>query len=465
MTDLDTPGPEGRAARLYPHQRVGVDWLASRSAGLLADEQGLGKTATALQAADRLRARRVLVLAPAVVTFNWAVEAAEWFTGPEDTVQVVRTGRCAVDPNARLVIVSHGLLTRRAVVERLWSIRWDVLVVDEAHNFRTPDAKRTRALFGAWDWPHGPSLVDAADVVWLLSGTPMPNHAAELWTMLWGLDPGRVADASGATMSYRAFQAHHCHLRQTRYGVKVTGNRNLPELRGRLQGFSLRRTKAQHLDLPPVRWDLVTLAPDRLDAELRAMDAALGEDMAEALQTHAEDPEAAFELLRDSHELTTFRRLCGLAKAPAVAELLISELEVGALDKVVVFGVHRGVLDHLQQCLDLAGIGTVRIDGSTSQPDRQTAVTRFQSEPGVRVLLGNIQAAGVGITLTAAADVVFAELSWTPGDNAQAADRIHRIGQTAESVRVRFVALANTADEMVTATLRNKVRMIREVLK
>lgn len=445
---------------LYQHQEAGVCWLVERARAALLDEQGLGKTATVIVAAQRLDLQRVLVLVPAVVAWNWRRELATWW--PRAVVQVVTRGADSVSPDARVVVTTHGLLLSPRLRAQLLAESWDLIVVDEAHAFRTPTAKRTLALYGAPGVDRVPSLVARAERTWLLTGTPMPNNAAELWTMLAGLAPERVT-VDGRLLSWEAFRRRFCELVPSAYGDgwKVRGNRNVPELRDRIAGFTLRRTKRQCLDLPPVRHDVVAVAPDRMPHEIAALEAELPGDVLERL-AGCDDAAEALTELREHACVTRYRRLCGLAKLEPAVRLLADELEVGALRKVVVFAHHRDVTAGLCEGLHRFGVRSIR--GDTTPLARQQAVEAFQRDPAVRVIVCQIDAGGVGITLTAAADAVFVELSWTPGANAQAADRIHRIGQEAESVRVRFLALAGSVDELIVEALTRKTRAIREVL-
>lgn len=441
----------------YPHQKTGAEWLAARERAGLFDEQGLGKTITAILAAKRVGARRVTVLAPTVVAWNWLREVRAW---AGRSAHVVSAGATSV-PDEGWVIVTHGMMPRPRVRAALLAQRPSVLIVDESHYFRTPSAQRTRALWGRWENPDAPSIASTARRVWCLTGTPMPNDASELWSTVWGLAPERILTAQGRPLSHAGFRSAFCHTRLTKYGPKVVGNRNLDVLKRRIEGLFLRRRKSDHLDLPPIRWELVTLAPTHRPDELSELDRELSRDIRAACEA-AGDPVAAFKTLGQSTKLARYRRLCGLAKADAVAALLRGELEFGALRKVVVFAVHLDVLEALRDTLEPFGVRV--ISGATPAVKRSEHVRAFQENPRVRVMLCQLQAGGVGITLTAAFEAVFAELSWVPGDNAQAADRIHRIGQTSESVRVRFVALAETADELVANVLRRKTKMIREVL-
>ena len=439
--------------QLYPHQKQAAEWLAGEPRAALFDEQGLGKTVTAIVAADAAKARTMLVVAPSVVLWNWAREIEAW--SPWRNVQVIETGADKIRDDADAVIVSHALILREEIRGQLLERFWGAIVLDEAHFFRTPSAKRTQVFYGVFGVESFPSLVSRGAFVWALTGTPTPNHVAELWTLLWGLWPSLVP------YSYPEFVERFCQTVWTKYGdgIKIVGNKNVAEVKALLAGRTLRRKKTEVLDLPPVRHEIVTLAAPGSLGELRALERELGPELREALA--GADPVAGLELLRDE-AFARWRRLCGLAKAEACAELLALELGDGALDKVVVFAHHADVVALLVE--RLAEFGALSITGATSPEDRQTAITRFQAEPEVRVMVANLLAGGTGATLTAASEVVFVEMSFVPGENAQAADRVHRIGQT-NPCRVRFLALAGTVDEPLVAVLRNKTRMIREVMQ
>lgn len=444
-----------RDQHLRDYQRDGVAWLAERRHGCLADDMGLGKTVTALRAAEAVGAARVLIVCPAVVTFNWLAEAQKWFLEPWEHGQVIDHSETPVDPDARVVIISSSMFHRVRPFYALRRSQWPVLIVDEAHDFRNHSATRTQAMFGL-DGRN--CLTDRADRVWLLTGTPMPNDPSDLWAMLYSLAPETIENEhAGTPMARTTFLSRYCVMAPCRYRKrKVIGAQRLPELRQRTSSFFLRRKKTDHLDLPPVRFDTVRLrAP--LDGELRAMDRAARGQFGVAL----EGGDDVLDQLEKDTELAEFAKLCGMAKAPATADLLAAELEVGALDCVVVFAHHVAVLDVLAE--RLKDYGVERIDGSVSNRSRTAAVERFQAG-GPRVMLGNIRAAGVGITLTRASEVVMVELSWVPGENAQAVDRINRMGQTASALRCRFMSLAGTLDEAVMRSLQRKTDMIRGVM-
>lgn len=454
------------ALRLYPHQTEAVEWLATGDTRkALCDDPGLGKTISAICAARRVEARRVLVVCPTSLLWNWKAELAAWW--PEALTQVVDTGSRPLDPAARVVITTHGLLLARQLRSTIVAQQWDVVILDESHFLRGPTAKRARAFYL--------EVEPRAKRVWALSATPMPNDASNLWTMCFGLWPDRFP------YGFEGFRDHYCVTAWSPYGdgVKVVGNRNVEELRAKLAPVLLRRRKADVLDLPPVRYEIVALKPDRRPTEFEELDDVLakltrrkltpdervlhpGCDTVGDVIAASDDPEAAFKAAGAFEHFSRWRRVCGIAKASAVAELLTVELDSG-LDRVVVMAHHTDVVDSI--ALALKDYGAVTITGATPATQRQANVDAFQAPgSGVRVLVANIVAGGTGLTLTAAADLVFAEMSYVPAENVQAADRIHRIGQT-RGCRVRFVSLAGTLDESLVGVLRRKSEMIREAME
>lgn len=432
---------------LYPHQDIGVQWLLNNPRGGLFDEPGLGKTAQVIVAADYLGAKRLLVAAPSAVTHNWKREIGLW--SPQRNVQILVTGRDIVDPRATAVIVPHGLVFRPGIKEQLRG--FDASALDESHLFRSPGAKRTQAWFLGRD-----AACRRSPVSWPLTGTPTPNDPSEWWAMLAGLAPHRLrrSQADSQLLTYGEFRRRFCLLRPSGYGRgdKVIGAQNVAELRDRLAGFYLRRLEREVLSLPPMRFGTVTLtaSPETWPAELRGLDAEM----------QGRSPEELLDDAKRSKEYSTWRRLCGVAKAPTAAMMLDEELN--ATDgKLVVFCAHTEVVDIMYG--SLLGHGALRLTGSTPASERQALVDRFQTDPSVRVFVAQIVAGGVGVTLTAANRVVFVEQSFVPGDNAQAAKRCHRIGQK-QSVLVRFFSLAGSVDEHTTEALARKTEMIHATL-
>ena len=421
--------------QLYPHQISGVNFLSSRRRALLADEQGLGKTATAICAAKAVGARRVLVVCPTVVVANWMQEFRTW--GSHSSVQRVTKG---MDTKlvGDVVIIPHSLIAKPTLTNALRRTKWDVVIVDEAHAFRTPTAQRTRAMFG-----HGsiPGLFYDVPHVWYLTGTPLMNNPSDLWTLVRECNPlGIWLPTLDRPMNHREFLTTFCTTRPNPFAqgqLIVTGVKNADRLKAILAEFTLRRMKQDHLDLPPKIWEQVALesaiSPTAPAVDITDLDA-----------------------LRADATFAEYRRACGSLKASLAVEYLKQELE--SEPKIVVAAWHRDALDILGLGLEEAKIPYRRIDGSTPTMDRGIAVHEFQ-HASPKVMLCQIQAAGVGITLTAARRVVFVEQSWLPGDNAQMADRCHRIGQTGVVVST-VLTLRGTADAEVGAALMRRTAMI-----
>lgn len=443
--------------QLFPHQLTGVDWLASqpRHAGLF-DEPGLGKTAVAIRAADRVGGS-LFVAAPAVAVWNWKREIERW--SPSRRVQVVDSSATPLDRRADAIVVTHGMTIRGEVARQILARQWAVGVLDEAHHFRTPSAKRTRAFYGVPSRPNALAILQCLKRCWALTGTPMPNNPSELWTMLAALASERIAEG-GRLMRWAEFRARYCKLVPSAYGDgwKVVGAQNQGELRERLKGFALRRKKTDHLDLPPIRFGTVALRADT--ATVQAIEDALSPET--RVRLAKAPPEKVLEIISGGEHFARFRRVCGLAKVKPTVNLLLEELN-GGLGQVVVFAHHIEVLDGIVSGMDKAKIAVAKIDGGVTPRQRQALVDSFQ-DGALRVLVCQLTAGGVAITLTNANNVLMVEQSFVPGDNMQAADRLHRIGQD-KAVLCRMISLTGSIDEILVEILARKTAMIQEVLR
>jgi SWI/SNF-related matrix-associated actin-dependent regulator of chromatin subfamily A-like protein 1 len=422
-------------ADLFPYQAAGRDFLAVRDKALLADGMGLGKTVQAIRACDEIAATRVAVICPAIARINWKREFDRWG---------LLKGR-------QLFIESYDKVARKGeAYEAIEKMRPDVLILDEAHYLKTRSSKRTKSVYGVYT--RGDGLAACAKRVWLLTGTPAPNDVSELYSHLKALWP-EVLPAPG---TFDAFIRVYTHFDATPFGIKILGNKNIKELRAKLQPVMLRRKAEDVLkDLPPINWHDLALEADEAITELKRLEA--DPEVLMLLEAIKND-----QALPDSVAMASVRRMTGVAKAPAVSILLAEELRDNAYPKVIVFAHHKDVISLLAR--GLHEYGAVTITGETPQGARQEAIDRFQSDPTCRVFIGQIQACSTAITLTAANQVVFAEASWTPSDNAQAAKRAHRIGQE-RPVIVRMIGLAGSIDEAVTRVLARKSRLISELLE
>lgn len=442
----------------YPFQIRGADWLSRRDRALLADEMGLGKTVQAIDAADRTGAERVLVVCRAVGRRQWAREFETW-SAADRTVQIPAPGD-NVDPRVDLTVINYDIIHRPEVLRQLVRQRWDVLVLDEMHSLKAGRG----SLRGEVVLDRERGLYRRAGVVWGLSGTPAPNHAGDLHPWLSALHPDLIGPELAG--SYERFLQHYTYCEQTPYGWRVRGNRRGRELRRLLHdgGVVLRRRRAEVLpELPDLTVDTLPLPPDsrraaRAVAQLQDHpDADLVRSVLLGMDPD-EHPAAAVEAWEQ--DLSTLRRITGLAKIEPVAQQVADELD-GGREKVVVMGWHPEVLDTLAE--RLAEYRPVVVHGRTDPADKEQAEQLFQSDPERRVFLGNILSAGTTITLTAADRMLIAEPSWVPGENEQAILRILRIGQD-RHCHVTFPALEGTVDEIIQSVYARKARMITEFM-
>lgn len=423
---------------LYAYQQEGARWLAEKGRGLLADEPGLGKTAQALEAAWLLGARRILVICPASVVDNWSREWHEFI------------GEAAFPPS----VYSYDRALRSQDV--INSQEWDCLVLDEAHYLKNPKAKRTQMVFGEkCDGVGG--LVDKCRNVFALTGTPAPNNALELWPLMRAVFPKALRNKKGEPMTQWSFQTKFCVTKYNGFDIQVVGGKNLEALRDRLGPFVLRRKKADVLsDLPELVYANLVLSSETAAKALRAAEQT---PEAAKIRKALEANEPFVALAKLGPEVASLRRLIGLAKVPVVVDWCRDWFDGGG-GKLVLFAYHHDVIAAL--AVGLLEFGVCGLDGSTPSGERQRVVDKFQNDPKCQVFIGQITAAGVGITLTASSNTVFVESSWVPSDNEQAAMRIHRIGQK-NACLVRFATLAGSLDEQIQRTCRRKLADTRRI--
>jgi len=399
---------------LYPYQEAGARWLAERPRAFLADAPRVGKTSQAVRACDHVGADKVLVVCPAIARTVWKRGFERW---------------AFAVPNA-LTIESWDVVARRP---DSFHGDWDVVILDEAHYAKTRTAKRTEAVYGKGC--KGGGVIENAGFVWPLSGTPCPNHAAELWTHLRALRPEALAQHN--VLQYHEFLKRYCVTIEGSYGPIVVKNKNTAELKAMLEPFMLRRMMQDvHAEVPRVRF------------------------FDEALQDSKpiDEFEGEFE---DGMELPTAteRREVGERKAPMVVQRLLEDL-ADPTHKCVVFAYHKSVIDMLKH--GLAAHNPVVITGDTSDSARDRAQQDFQNRSDVQVFIGQIDACHTAIDLSRAHTVEVVEPSWVPNINVQAAMRCQNIAQRMP-VTARMFSVAGTLDDAITRTLVRKASLLSEL--
>jgi len=412
---------------LYAYQRHGMLWLAERRRAYLADDMGLGKTPQAIRAAAYLGVESVMVVCPASVRDVWRAEIGKW-----DSLNP--PCRWDVWGYEELVNhVSHGHPVRGA----------ELLIVDEAQYCKNLSAKRSKVVL---------KLANQAPRIWFLSGTPMPNHPGELYTVFRAVWPDLMpANAK----RYGGWLDTFCQYDFGQYNnIRVFGARNTALLRDLLDRIMLRRKLDDvDVDLPDLRFEemMLPVAPSALEL-LSAAEAETETDAVLAAVTAGQVPASTSRL----------RHILGVEKARVLASVLREELEASPPErKLVVLAHHREALRLLTE--GLAAFGAVTMDGSTPAAQRAMRIRRFQQEPDCRVFVGQLTTAGVGITLHAASEIVLAEPPWSPGDIQQAVKRIHRIGQD-KPCRARMCFVPQTLDEGIQRVISRKLQMENEIV-
>lgn len=438
---------------LFPYQLEGVNFIESRQGrALIADEMGLGKTCQALTYLQHHpELRPTIITVPASLKLNWAKEINLWMTVNCD-FHIISGKHSQRDrlPKANIYIINYDILAianpdakkkseKYVCRPDILGIEPQIIIADEAHIWKSPDAQRTKAIM---------DLARKVPYFIALTGTPIINRPIEIFNCIKAVEPKLFP-------SYFQYAMKYCNAKYNGYGWNFNGASNTQELYEKLTTTCMIRRKKEEVlkDLPP---KIRTVVPMELDnqQEYNAAEA----DLIGWLRTNFGNNKA--EKAQQAEALTRIgelKRLAVRGKLNQCIEWIEDFLESG--EKLVVFAVHKFVIDALME--KFTG-KAVKIDGSVS--NRQAPVDAFQNDESIRLFVGNIQAAGVGITLTKASNTCFLELSWAPGTHDQAEDRVHRIGQTAESVTAWYLLAAGTMEEEIAELIDAKRKVVTKVL-
>lgn len=444
-----------------PTQISGALFLARNNYALLADQPRVGKTGTAIIAADFNLERDILVVTTASGRPVWKRAIAAWSAFPRPVRVLTRPPREKLEG---VTIIGWPQVAEPPMRAALLQQKFDRVILDESHYAKSFDAKRTCAVYGDLDAGgahllNKRALAAIGEGVWCLSGTPLPHSPADAYPMLRALAPMRlVADEAKGwadVTKYQDFLHRYCVVRMKatsrfRKIPVVVGGRNLDELRERMDGFFLLRTQEDVGIQPPIYELLPLMVPDSArraadgDAELSAVLGAIDGGKTRELEMH----------------LGPLRRQTGSIKAPAVAAAVREEF-AGGLDKIVLAYWHREVGDML--AADLAEFGVLRLDGETPGAQRGAIEQQWLTDKTKRVFLAQIVAAGEAIDLSSAAVLWFVEASFTPSHMKQMSLRITNHTQTRQAV-VRVCVIENSIDEAIQARLLMLWTAIREVI-
>lgn len=409
--------PKGLTPKVY--QREDAKFCLRQNRSYLALDPGLGKTAIAalihralLQQNDKYK---MVYVCPPFLQETVIAEFEKW--GARDG----------------LILSPDSKIDRPVTKDYLKKIASEfpvTLLIDEAHRFKTDTAKRSKAIFEiAKDFPR----------VVLMSGTPMPNRPMELYPILINFAPETID-----FVNKFQFGIKYCAGFQTQFGWDFSGASNLKELGERVKGKFMRRRKKEDVlkELPPKTEEIV-LVGENLPKRLGALDRKI-------LRVHS--PEDLMGHIADNGHVATYRRELGQLKVKPTVEIVNHILKTTD-EKILLFAIHINVVSELEK--RLAKHKPIVVSGKVPTGKRAGLAKIFQTDPKRRLWIGNIAACGLGFTLTAASRVLFAEFSWVPGENDQASDRAHRIGQL-DNVFVQYLVFKNSIDRTVLESMLRK---------
>ncbi|MFN8082021.1 MAG: DEAD/DEAH box helicase [Kineosporiaceae bacterium] len=451
---------------LMPHQgRLIAAAAAGHRTFLLADEPGLGKTAQSLLAAEAADAYPLLVVVPNVVKTNWAREAARWL--PNRRATVVQGDGDTVDGFADIVIVNYDVLDRH--LGWLGNLGFRGMVVDEAHFIKNKTSQRSRNVLTLAERVR---FRTARPLLMALTGTPLINDIEDfraIWQFLGWIDDSHpvgelmhALEEAGLTPADPGFHAsaRQCVIDRgivRRRKVDVAADipaRRIADLHVELDGAAGRSIRAAERDLAR---RMVTQYHNALAARSVVVQGLDLELVRRVARSELKQAKAA----KTGDNVFTMMRRIGRAKAELAADYA-AQLARSA-GKVVFFAKHIDVMDAAEATFAQQGVRFASIRGDQTPTVRQRNIDSFVKDADVAVAVCSLTAAGVGLNLQIASNVVLAELSWTDAEQTQAIDRSHRIGQTEPVTAWRIIA-AQTLDARISELIDSKAGLAARAL-
>jgi len=466
------PSPTARftpaGLELMPHQgQVVAAAAAGQRTFLLADEPGLGKTAQALLAAEAANAYPLLVVVPNVVKTNWAREAARWT--PRRQATVVQSDGQTVDGFADIVVLNYEILDRH--VGWLGDFGFRGMVVDEAHFIKNKASQRSQHVLALSERIRSRTV---RPLLMALTGTPLINDIDDfraIWQFLGWIDEGKplgeLADALEDTGLTPAEHGFYAAARQCvidlgivrRRKIDVAADipaRRIADIPVELDGPAGRSIRAAERDLARrmmARYQ-TALASRPADLNVDGIDLDLVRQVARWELKDAANADSG-------QNVFTMMRRIGQAKAELAADYAAQLAR--STGKVVFFAKHIDVMDAAEEAFTRAGVRFSSIRGDQSGKTRQANIDAFVNDPDVAIAVCSLTAAGVGLNLQVASNIVLAELSWTDAEQTQAIDRSHRIGQSEPVTAWRIIA-AQTIDSRIAELIDSKAGLAARAL-
>lgn len=419
------------------HQKEAIEKLAGSKRFILADDMGVGKTTSAVIAALETGAKKILIICPASLKINWQREIQNY---SDKSVYICEGKKFSTDED--FTIVNYDILKNFYDIKDkdnslISTSNFDLVILDEAHMISNPQAQRTKIIN---------TFVKKIERVWLLTGTPMTSRPINYYNILNIIE-------SPVAANWMAYAIRYCQGYQFNAGKRkvwnVQGASNLDELRERTSKQILRRLKEDVLDLP----DKI-ITPIYLRLKSKEYEDLMGE----YFNWYENKSEESLSLTVQFSKLMKVRKVIADEKINNTIEIAENIIEQGK--KVIIF---TNFTETLQLLHNHFGKSSVYLDGSCSKVQRQFAVDQFQENDKINVFIGNLKAAGVGLTLTSAEVVIMNDLSFVPAEHAQAEDRAYRYGQK-NNVLVYYPLFENTIEGAIYDILNRKKKIINTVM-
>jgi len=420
------------------HQKEAIEKLLKNNRFILADDMGLGKTTSVVISALETEVKKILVICPASLKINWMRE----FQLYTDREIFICEGK-KYSTESDIVIMNYDIVknfydTKSPETSPIIQSNFDLIVIDEAHYISNTTAIRTKLIN---------SFAKKSKRLWLLSGTPMTSRPINYFNLLSLID-------SPVAQNWMAYVIRYCEGYQFRVGGNkkvwnTNGASNLEELRDRTSRQVLRRLKTEVLDLPEK-----IINPVYLRLKSREYEDLMGD----YYNWYESKDESTRSLTVQFTKIMKVRQVIANEKVESTIEIAENILEQGK--KVIIFTNFTEVLQRIHSHF---GKKSVYLDGSCSKYSRQHAIDEFQNNDKIKIFVGNLKAAGAGITLTASEVVIMNDLSFVPSDHAQAEDRAYRYGQK-NNVLVYYPIFENTIEGIVYDILSHKKNIIDVVM-
>ena len=453
VDELDTQ----LADTLYDYQRVGTNFLSKAEGAILADDMGLGKTIQTLAAIDNKKSLPALIICPASIKGNWKNEIEKWLEGYK--IIVIKGNKeqrlKCLKEDADFYIGNYALLREKSrskingnwtkvenpIFSEIKNREWGAMVFDEAHKIKNRKSQQTKGAH---------KVIKSADKVYHLTGTPIMNAPEEIWSLLHSLDDVKFS-------SFWRFVNRFCETYDNGFGIDIVGVKNPAEFKEMLKPYMLRRVKEEVLE------DMPDLTVQKQWVDLEEKQQKIYNQMEKRMIAEISEQETVAAPV----VIAKITRLKQIAVSPTLISddskefkstkinALMDILEGAGQQKVVVFSQFKQAINLVKNELEKEGYEYGILTGDIDQDQRQKEVDKFQNDPNCKIFLATIKAGGLGINLTAGSIAVFLDKDWTPANNSQAVDRLHRIGQK-DNVTVIELMAKNTIEEYIEKVLEEK---------